>query len=383
MTTILSKPSRSRWSNFAHDLVTVDFHQTDIKTGLRYTTILVIITLVGVITGYAAETGLVLLGTAYVLIIDQHRSKGPRTRVLLMVSILYASIFACGVVISISDNLVVPLLALGVFILSYLIIYPQALNLFFFATVVYVVAIATQSEGITPTLPLAGQEFLLFFVGGLWAIVGGKIFLARKTSGQQRTVIADPFQEQDQPKLTWQDKLRPLKSNLSIHSQHFQYAIVFAITVTVGMLITQLFDLSDGDWVLITIVVLLLHPAYSEISLTLKLLVHRIIGTTIGAVIAIIIIANVQNIWLLTLFFVFFTSALTSFMKIKNYAFVWIFMTCVILLLFAIIDPTADPTASLERIQNTFIGCIISLLACIWIIFWRKKSSLALGHKGE
>ena len=106
MTTILSKPSRSRWSNFAHDLVTVDFHQTDIKTGLRYTTILVIITLVGVITGYAAETGLVLLGTAYVLIIDQHRSKGPRTRVLLMVSILYASIFACGVVISISDNLV-------------------------------------------------------------------------------------------------------------------------------------------------------------------------------------------------------------------------------------------------------------------------------------
>ena len=109
MTTILSQPSRSRWSKFVHDLVTVDFHQTDIKTGLRYTTILVIITLAGVIIGYAAETGLVLLGIAYVLIIDQHRSKGPRTRVLLMVSILYASIFACGVVISISDNLVVPL----------------------------------------------------------------------------------------------------------------------------------------------------------------------------------------------------------------------------------------------------------------------------------
>ena len=43
---------------------------------------------------------------AYVLIIDQHRSKGPRTRVLLIVSILYASIFACGVVISISEILV-------------------------------------------------------------------------------------------------------------------------------------------------------------------------------------------------------------------------------------------------------------------------------------
>ena len=66
------------------------------------------------------------------------------------------------------------------------------------------------------------------------------IFLARKTSEQQRPVTADPFQEKDQPKLTWQDKFRPLKSNLSVHSQHFQYAIVFAITVTVGMLITRI-----------------------------------------------------------------------------------------------------------------------------------------------
>ena len=317
------------------------------------------------------------------MIIDQHRSKGPRTRVLLVVSILYASIFACGVVISISEILVVLLLPLGVFILSYLTVYPRALNLLFFATVVYVVAIATPYEGITPTLTLAGVDFLLFFAGGLWAIVGGMIFLARKTSKQQRTVTADPFQKQHQPKLTWQDKFRPLTSNLSVHSQYFQYAIVFTITVALVTLIVQWFKLPEGAWVLITVVVLLLHPAYFEISLTLKLLVRRIIGTTIGAVIAIIIIANVQNIWLLTLFFIFFASAFTSFMKIKNYAFLWIFMTTTILLLFAIIAPTADPTASLERIQNTFIGCVLSLLACIWITLWRKKSNLRLMHKGE
>ena len=312
------------------------------------------------------------------LAIDQHRTKGPRTRVLLIVSILYASIFACGVVISINDNLVVPLLALGLFILSYLTVYPQALNLFYFASLVFVVAIATHGA----TLTLAGLDFLLFFVGGLWAIVGGMIFLSRKTSEQQRTVTADPSQEQHQPKLTWQDKFRPLTSNLSVHSQHFQYAIVFTITGAVGMLIVQLFDLSDGDWVLITLVVLLL-PAYSKISLTLEKLVHRIIGTIIGAVIAIIIIENVQNIWLLTLFFFFFASAFTSLLKIKNYAFLVIFMTPMILLLSDISDPTADPTTSLERIQNVFIGCALSFLACIWITFWRKKSNLPLVHKRE
>ena len=292
------------------------------------------------------------------LAIDQIRSKGSRTRVLLTVSILYASIFSIGVVISIRDNLVIPLLALGLFIISYFTVYPRALTISDVCQhLVFVIAIAI--SGCYPTL--AGQDFLLFFAGGLWAIVGGMIFPARKTSKQQGTVTADPFQEQHQPKLTWQDKFRPLTSNLSIHSQHFQYAIVFAITGAVGMLITQWFELSEGDWVLITVVVLLL-PAYSEISFTFKKLVHRIIGTTIGAVIAMIIIDNVQNIWLLSLFFFFFASAFTSFMKIKNYAFVWIFMTIVILLLFDITDPTADPTASLERIQNTFIGCVLLYL---------------------
>ncbi len=374
----LSKPPRSRWSKFVHDLVTVDFHQTDINTGVRLATILVTVTVLGVITGHAAESSLVSVAAAYVLAIDQVRSKGTRTRILLIVSILYASIFACGVVISISDNLVVPLLALGLFIISYFTVYPRVLNLLMFASLVFVIAIATHDA----TLTLAGQDFLLFFAGGLWAIVGGMIFLARKTSKQQRTVTADPFQEQHQPKLTWQDKFRPLTSNLSVHSKHFQYAIVFAITGAVGMLIIQMFDLSKGDWLLITVVVLLL-PAYSKISFTLELLVHRIIGTIIGAVIATIIIDNVQNIWLLTLFFFLFASTFISLVKTKNYAFAVIFMTPMVLLLFDISDPSADPTTSLERIQNILIGCVLSLLACIWIAFWRKKSNLPLEHNGE
>ena len=54
MTTTLSKPPRSRWSNFFHDLVTVDFHQTDINTGVRAATLLIIVTVLGLITGHAA-----------------------------------------------------------------------------------------------------------------------------------------------------------------------------------------------------------------------------------------------------------------------------------------------------------------------------------------
>ena len=145
-------------------------------------------------------------------------------------------------------------MALGLFIISYFTVYPKVLRIsLMFASLMFVIAIAFSWCYPNSSWP----DFLLIFVGGLWAIVGGFIFLPRKTSKQQRTVTADPIQEPHQPKLTWQDRFRPLTSNLSIHSHHFQYAIVFAITGAVGMLIIQLFNLSEGDWVLITVVILL------------------------------------------------------------------------------------------------------------------------------
>lgn len=149
------------------------------------------------------------------------------------------------------------------------------------------------------------------------------------------------------------------------------------------MLIIQLFTLSSGDWVLMTEVAIL-APAFSDISLTLTKVVHRIIGTIVGAIIAMIIIGNVHDIWLLGLLYFIFTSAYLSFINIKNYAFVVIFMTVMVLLFIEISYPTLDPNAPLYRIQNIFIGCVLSLVASsIWIAFIRKKSNLPLGRKGE
>ena len=83
------------------------------------------------------------------------------------------------------------------------------------------------------------------------------------------------------------------------------------------MLIIQLFKLSEGDWVLIT-VVNILAPAFSDISLTLRKVIHRIIGYIIGAIIALIIIGNVHDIWLLSLLFFIFTSAFRLIRKDKE-----------------------------------------------------------------
>ena len=84
MATTLSKPPRSRWSNFVHDLVTVDFDHADIYTGVRIATLLAPLLILGLITNHVSS--LVILGAVYVLGIDEIQPVGQRTRTLLSVS---------------------------------------------------------------------------------------------------------------------------------------------------------------------------------------------------------------------------------------------------------------------------------------------------------
>ena len=148
MAITLSEPPSSRLSNFFHDLVTVDFHQTDLKTGVRTAIILIIVTVLGLITGYAAEASFVVFAALSVLLTELPPYTGTRTRLLLTASIVYASIFAIGMVVSMSDNLVVPLCGLGLFIIAYFTVYPNAVWTIFHASLMFVVAITYQ--GATP-----------------------------------------------------------------------------------------------------------------------------------------------------------------------------------------------------------------------------------------
>ena len=67
MAITLSKPPRSGRSNFFHDLVTVDFHQSQIKWGVKFATLLIIPIVLGLITGHVAEASYICFTAAFVL----------------------------------------------------------------------------------------------------------------------------------------------------------------------------------------------------------------------------------------------------------------------------------------------------------------------------
>jgi Fusaric acid resistance protein-like len=374
----VSNSNRSRGTQFIHDLRTIDFEHADIYTGVRIAIYLAPVLVLGLITQH--ESSLVVLGAVYVLGIDEIFRPVGRTRTLLSVSVLYASIFAIGMLISMVNDLVIPLLALGLFLISYFRIFSKGFMLLKFAGIWFVIGVATQDT----TLTLTGQAFLLVLIGGLWAILVGIIFPAHKFLKPHTTPdqsVRQQNHQQSQAKSTRQDRFKLFRSNLSIHSHYFQFAMTLAITSAVGLLIAQWFELQEPEWILISIVVILM-PAYTDISLTFSKVVHRIIGTLIGAIIAIIIISSIDNQWLLMLLLLLFSCAYVSLIKTRNYAFQVIFMTVVILLLFDIPNPSTDPMASFARLQNIIIGSLLSLLAAfiVWIVP-KTKSNKALGKE--
>lgn len=372
----------------------VDFSpltKTDIYTGLRLSILVLVIVLFGLITDHVTESALVMLGTALVLGVELIRTAvfkdtAHRTRVMLSVSVLFASIYAIGVVISTTGYFVALLLAIGLFIISYSYVYPKARLYGYLASIVFVASLGlTGSSSITPAL--AGPSFLLIFAGGLWAIVGGKIFPVRIGSKQQHGVVTESsvHEQQVKTKQSWWHRIEPLTDNLSIHSQNFQYALVVAITAAIGMVISLWFELDEGIWIVITINAVL-NRNYYEISTswTVWKVVHRIIGTIIGAVIALIIIDNIHDIWLISFLFFIFMTVYLIFIRIKNYAFTVIFMTTFILLFIDIVNQSTSSLTPLERIANIFIGSILCLIASIlWRLSSRSKSTSLPRDKTE
>jgi hypothetical protein len=154
-----------------HDLVTVDWNKVDIYTGVRIATLLAPLLVLGLITH--TLTGLVVMGMVWVVAMDEFVPTGHRTRTLLSLSALYASIFAIGMLVSMTNYLVVPLLALGLFLLSYSRVYSSFMVLIWSA-LIYAVGVTIPIPGLT--LTLIGGVSLLFFIGGLWVIVAGRIF---------------------------------------------------------------------------------------------------------------------------------------------------------------------------------------------------------------
>ncbi len=158
--------------------------------------------------------------------------------------------------------------------------------------------------------------------------------------------------------LTLQEyRLNVLVQNFSLNSTMFRHALRFAIAIVFAYLLGLLFDIQNTYWILLTIVVIM-RPSY---GLTKDRSKDRIIGTLIGAAVAVGIVLVTQNVIVYSILAI--VSLILAFSLIQqNYKSGAALITISIVFVYSFINPNAFEVIQ-YRVIDTVIGSAIAVIA--------------------
>ncbi|AEH00051.1 FUSC family membrane protein [Lacinutrix sp. 5H-3-7-4] len=170
--------------------------------------------------------------------------------------------------------------------------------------------------------------------------------------------------------LTSQDyRFNILLQHFSLKSPMLRHALRLSIAIVFGFLLGSLLDLKNAYWIVLTIIVIM-RPNY---GLTKERSKNRIIGTLIGAVIAIIIILITKNT---TVYMILAVVSLTFAFSLiqQSYKAGAAFITLNIVFVYSLIDPNAFSVIQ-YRVIDTIIGATIAIVAN-YLVFpsWEYKN---------
>ena len=167
------------------------------------------------------------------------------------------------------------------------------------------------------------------------------------------------LRRQDSSKfLTLQEyRLNVLTQNFSFKSKVFRHSLRFAIAILFAYCIGYFFEIQNTYWILLTIVVIM-RPSY---GLTKDRSKDRVIGTLIGAAVAIGIVLVTQNEIVYGILAVVGLVLAFSLLQ-RNYKSAAAFVTISIIFVYSFINPDAFEVIQ-YRVLDTIIGSIIAVTA--------------------
>lgn len=163
-------------------------------------------------------------------------------------------------------------------------------------------------------------------------------------------------------------RLNALLNNFTFASSSFRYALRTSITAIVGYLIGYFLELENSYWIMLTVLVIM-KPGYSVTKLRF---IHRILGTFIGAVIALILAwIGVNATFLYVLLGI---SILLGFSYINtNYVLSSLFFTLFIVGLYGALNTNLFDVI-FYRFTDTLIGGVLCFLSIQFLFpFWEEK----------
>ncbi|EAR11755.1 hypothetical protein PI23P_01085 [Polaribacter irgensii 23-P] len=159
-----------------------------------------------------------------------------------------------------------------------------------------------------------------------------------------------------------------LVQNFHLNSTIFRHSLRLTIALIFGYVLGLIFDIQNTYWILLTIIVIM-RPSY---GLTKERSKDRIIGTLIGAIIAVVIVLTTQNPILYGV--LAFISIILAFSLIQqNYKSAAALITLSIIFLYSLINPNTFEVIQ-YRVLDTGIGAAIAMVAN-YLIFPKWEAS--------
>ena len=167
------------------------------------------------------------------------------------------------------------------------------------------------------------------------------------------------FKRQDASQfLTLQEyNLNVIIQNLSFNSNLFRHALRFTVAMLFAFIVGTILDIHNTYWILLTIIVII-RPNY---GLTKERSKDRIIGTFIGAAIAIAIVLLTQNTIVYGVLAIISLTLSIALIQ-QNYKSAAALITINIVFVYSLINPNAFEVIQ-YRVVDTIIGAIIAIVA--------------------
>lgn len=158
--------------------------------------------------------------------------------------------------------------------------------------------------------------------------------------------------------LTLQEyRLNVIVQNFSLNSTLFRHALRFTIAIIFAFLVGTFLDIRNTYWILLTIIVIM-RPNY---GLTKERSKDRIIGTVVGAIIAIGIVLITQNVIVYSVLAIISLTLAFALIQ-QNYKWAAGLITINIIFVYSLINPDAFQVIQ-YRVLDTIIGASIAVVA--------------------
>ncbi len=151
--------------------------------------------------------------------------------------------------------------------------------------------------------------------------------------------------------------------NLSLKSGTFRHAVRLTVALMAGYIVSLLFPLGHGYWILLTILVII-KPAY---SITTKRNIQRLIGTVIGGTLGFLSLYLTSDHTALFIIMLLAMIVSYSFLKLQ-YAVSAAAITVYVLLSFYFLSPAGYTHVLTERVLDTFIGSAIAFVVSFLVL---------------